>query len=96
MNKGKKWQLDMIQIESEHNKRARISIIKKRETPAPRNEYDHTTPEQHKKVSENPWMCECRVVRSDLMSVCVCVKEKVFVHNNANNNKMITEMKQAE
>ena len=39
MNKGKKWQLDMIQIESGNNmnKRERIPIIKKRETPAPHN-----------------------------------------------------------
>ena len=39
MNKGKKWQLETIQIESENNmnKKVRIPIVKKRETPAPRN-----------------------------------------------------------
>ena len=43
MNK-KKWQVDAIKIESENNmnKRARIPIIKKKETPAPRNAYNHT------------------------------------------------------
>ena len=39
-----------------------------------------------------PWTCESRVVRSDLMSVCV--KEKVLVHkNNINNNNMKTKIK---
>ena len=44
MNKRKKWQLEAIKIESGNNmnKRARIPIIKKRETSAPRNAYDHT------------------------------------------------------
>ena len=39
MNEGKKWQLDVISIESENNmnKRARIPIMKKRGTSAPRN-----------------------------------------------------------
>ena len=37
-----------------------------------------------------PWTYESRVVRSDLMSVCVCVKRKVLVHdNNITNNNMI-------
>ena len=38
-NKGKKWQLDTIQIESGNNmnKRVRIPEIKKRETPAPQD-----------------------------------------------------------
>ena len=39
MNKEKKWQLDMVQRESTNNmnKRKRISMIKKRETPAPQD-----------------------------------------------------------
>ena len=43
MNKEKKWQLDAIKIKSGNNmnERARIPKIKKRETPAPRNAYDH-------------------------------------------------------
>ena len=37
MNKGKKWQLDTIWIESGNNmnKRARIPKMKERKTPAP-------------------------------------------------------------
>ena len=37
MNKRKKWQLDAIKIESGNNmnKRERIPIIKKKETPTP-------------------------------------------------------------
>ena len=39
-----------------------------------------------------PWTSESRVVKSDLMSVCV--KRKVLVHNNnISNENMITEMK---
>ena len=44
MNKGKKMTTDTIKIESGNNmnKRVRIPKIKKRETPAFRNAYDHT------------------------------------------------------
>ena len=39
-----------------------------------------------------PWTCESRVVRSDLVSVCV--KRNVPMHNNnISNENMITEMK---
>ena len=53
--------------------------IKKRETPAPREALITQKSEQYKKVFKI-WTCESRVVRSDLMSVCV--KRKVLVHNN--------------
>ena len=74
------------------NKRERIFIIKKEKRDSSSlkciRSYEHLN-----NIRRCPilWTCECRVVRSDLMSVCK--EEKVFVHNNASNNNMITEMK---
>ena len=73
MNKERKWQLDAIKIESGNNinKISIIPLIKKRVTLASRNAYELNKTNIRK--CPIPWTCESRVVRSDLMSVCVCV-----------------------
>ena len=49
------------------------------------------TPEQYKKMSK---ILDVQLQgRQKRPNECVCVKEKVFVHNNTSNNNMITEMK---
>ena len=63
----------------------------KRESPTPREAYKLNEHLTNIRRCPKPWTCEFSVVRSDLMSVCV--KQKVFVHNNASNNNMITKMK---
>ena len=66
--------------------------IKKREAPAPREAHDLNDHLNNIRKCPIPWMCESRVVRSDLVSVCV--KRKMLMHNNnISNEKKITEMK---
>ena len=84
-----------IYRESGNNRKTReikIPEPKERNSSSSQGVRAQRAPEQEYKIS-SIWTCKFRIVRSDLMSVCVCVKGKVFVNNNASNNNMITEMK---
>jgi len=53
---------------------------RERESLAPREAYELNEHLKNIRRCPKPWPCESRVVRSDLVSVCV--KRKVLVHNN--------------
>ena len=82
---------DKDRIRNNMNKRGRIPESKGRNSKLLVSARSH---EHLNNIRKCPilWTCESRVVRSDLMSVCV--KRKVLVHNNnISNENMITEMK---